>query len=434
MPDPFSLASLAIQLGEVIWKLYEYGKQVKEWKGEIRALCEELFALQGVIEHLKQRHESVLKSTIGDSSAEMMRSADFSQMLQTTRDILDELLTRLAIPIGRVHRAARALAWPLTKSDVQAHVNKLARVKAWFVMVMMSDSLDLSRSIHEEVVDLGEFLRSENNAQRLERDEQEKKKLIDWLAPVNPRGTHTKSYAKWQTGTSQWFTKGFFEQWFAAHSQNILWLQGKSGAGKTTLFSSIVELALQRTRDDPRHAVLYFYCSYDNAASQDPVNILAAFVTQLSEKCPSMLNAYQARYLTPNRADVPELEDQLITAAGSLDGVYVFFDALNESSLAGHVVKSLLRIVQSASNVQLLVTTTPDTYLQEILYSKRMIQVDMRPHWIEGDIRVFVAACIEQSPTLRSLSDSIKMLIEQTIIGKADGMCVSPIIQCLTQD
>ena len=45
-----------------------------------------------------------------------------------------------------------------------------------------------------------------------------------------------------------------------------------------------MEPALRRTHSNHESSVIFFYCSFDNATSQDHVNVLASFVAQLSKK------------------------------------------------------------------------------------------------------------------------------------------------------
>ena len=236
MVDPISVTSLAIQIGDVIWRVYEYGKEVKEWKAEVRALCEELCALKGVLEHMQQRYEfSQNNDDPKDGTVKFMESTEFFDMIRSTTEFLDGLLSRLTIPKDKIRRAVKALAWPLNKSDILVDTERLGRVKAWFVMTMMSDNLDLSKDTYLEVRELKTLLYREHESRNLERQEKTRKELIDWLAPVNPSAPHTKAFSRWQVGTGLWFVDGFFEQWFHSKQATILWLRGKSGAGKTTL-------------------------------------------------------------------------------------------------------------------------------------------------------------------------------------------------------
>lgn len=168
-------------------------------------------------------------------------------------------------------------------------------------------------------------------------------------------------------------------------------------------------------------SVVFFYCSFDNAASQDPVNILASLVAQLAEKAPQILDVYKARYLSPDRPTVLELEDQIIDHSRTRDRLYIFIDAVNESSSSVSIIKSLSRIVQASKNVGILMTSTPEVGAQEMMQNW-VKPVDMQKQRIENDITLFVNVRIQQSPTLRSISETIKLKIQRTVVQKADGM------------
>ena len=87
-----------------------------------------------------------------------------------------------------------------------------------------------------------------------------------------------------------------------------------------------------------------------------------------------------------------------------------------------------------ARNVAVFLTSTPDNETSDILQD-RMIAADMRPQWIEDDIRLFVNVNIQQIPTLRNLSEKIKLDIQQAVVEKADGMYAhKPIASSLVSD
>ncbi|KAI9659378.1 MAG: hypothetical protein M1821_001636 [Bathelium mastoideum] len=421
MADPISIFGLVVEIGDILWKVYEYGKKVKEWKGEVRVLCEELYALKGVLEHFQQRSDSSKdKDDQIDGVIQFMQSSEFSNMIRSTKEFLDDLLLRLTIPSDKLRKTVKALAWPLNKNEISDHVKRVGRAKTWFVMTMMSDNLDLSRETYREVRELKTLLHQDRESRTLERQEKVRKDLVDWLAPVSPKDAHTKAYIKCQVGTGSWFVKGAFEEWFCSNSPRTLWLRGKSGAGKTTLFSNVVEQALQRTHVDPECNVLFFYCSYDRAASQDPVNVLASLVVQLAERFPGLLDGYEENYRRRNPPAIQELEERILNHSAEVEYLYIFIDAVNESSSSNNLIASLSRITR-AENVRILVTSTPDVDAQEMQHDQMSV-VDMQRQWIENDIELFVMAKIQESPHLGSLSEAIKLEIKETVIGKADGM------------
>ena len=235
MADPVSIIGLVFQIGDIVRRVFEYGKGVKESKAEIRTLCEELFALKGVLEHLQQRSESMQDIDEDDGIIRFMDSVEFLDMARSTKEFLDSLLSRLTVPTDKLHRAVKALTWPLNRREITTHIERITRVKTWFVMTMMSDTLDLSKETFREVHELKLLLLRDHEFRTFERQEKARKELTDWLAPANPSDAHTRAFNKWQIGTGSWFVKGPFDEWFTSDFPSMLWLRGKSGAGKTTL-------------------------------------------------------------------------------------------------------------------------------------------------------------------------------------------------------
>ena len=139
--------SAIITIGEIVWTLHDYANLVKEAQDEICRLSKELFALKGVLEYIDSRRQ-VLASTNGadagtNNTKDIFSSDEFQGVLSSTILHLQCLLTTLQQPKGRLKRAISKLTWPLTKADFEDHIANLERVKSWFILTMMTDSLSV---------------------------------------------------------------------------------------------------------------------------------------------------------------------------------------------------------------------------------------------------------------------------------------------------
>ena len=120
--------------------LYSYSKDVKGASKEIQQLSNELFALIGVIEHVKRQRERSLP----DQPAKQLMADDngsLSRVLNETVDFLHELQDSLATPKSRFQAMAQKLKWPLQEKDTKNHLLRLERVKSYFVLSQVTEEM-----------------------------------------------------------------------------------------------------------------------------------------------------------------------------------------------------------------------------------------------------------------------------------------------------
>ena len=156
--------------------LYSYGKEVKGARREIQSLSNELFGLIGALEHLKTLREQIEvqqtqldlppayetrddrapqtdngKKTIEENAASQ---ETVDAVLKQTIEFLKELQEILAAPKSRFKSAMQLMKWPLRESEVQRHLNRLERVKTYFILSMVTDEVDQSRTTALEIAAL----------------------------------------------------------------------------------------------------------------------------------------------------------------------------------------------------------------------------------------------------------------------------------------
>ena len=160
--------------------MYSYGVQVKGARRDIQDLSNELFGLIGALEHLKvqqqtqEEHESNplrppqysdvvdedQKSNAKDQRGSIKKShqENTARVLQQTVEFLQELQKKLKVPETRLGAAVQRLKWPLRESEVRDHLNRLERVKTYFVLSLVTDDLEGSRKTANEIAALRTLL------------------------------------------------------------------------------------------------------------------------------------------------------------------------------------------------------------------------------------------------------------------------------------
>ena len=127
---------------EIASTLYSYSKQVKGASKEIQQLSNELFALIGVIEHVKMQRER----SPPDQQTDQLMAQDtqsLSRVLNETVEFLHELQDSLATPKSRFQAMAQKLKWPLQEKDTKKHLVRLERVKSYFVLSQVTEEMSV---------------------------------------------------------------------------------------------------------------------------------------------------------------------------------------------------------------------------------------------------------------------------------------------------
>ncbi|KAJ5092536.1 hypothetical protein NUU61_007406 [Penicillium alfredii] len=426
MADPASIVSLILETGRVITCLINYAHAVQNAKADSRRLSEELFALKGILEHLAAHERAPQPDDSKDSTA-AIDPAILSRTLYTTSQLLGSLLKDLEEPATKSQRLKQRLTWPFTQDQFNKHLARLERVKSWLILVLMTDNASATQDLHQEINTLTGFLREDLKIRAEERNLAENRSLFAWLAPVSPANAHLRASRAREIGSGRWFLHGHVTPWLLTgpQSKNILFLVGKSGAGKTTLFAQVVdELTVQSSADpDSSFSLAYFYCAFGDTASQDLVNILGSLVAQLSSSMPSILDSIRPIYNdTPKSQthrhpiDINILEDAIIRHSSGSRQVVLLIDAINESLHAERIKRSLLRLASLSTNLRIVITSTTD-----VISSIHATAVNMNAEVIRNDIEAFIHHRFKQDETLGHLSAALKEEISTTLLSEADG-------------
>ncbi|KAL1886818.1 hypothetical protein Plec18167_000753 [Paecilomyces lecythidis] len=427
MVDPLSVTSLIIDIGTLITKIISYAKAVRDARSDTQKLIEELFAVKGILEHLSTQvgPQDLNAPPLNSEPLALFNPELLESTLRTTHEFIQSLLSDLEEPESRFKRLKAKLEWPLTKERADTHLLRLERVKSWLILVLTSDNSALQRDVHRQITSLAESLEKDLKVRDDERAHAARRDLFNWLAPVNPIGVHLRASKARERETGKWFLDGIFRNWMKDSSayRPILFLMGKSGIGKTTLFAHAVDELMSMSSSDQEFTFAYFYCTFGDTASQDTVNILGSFVAQLSETNPSILEATWPLYEKATKLnahtspiDITPVEDAIVKHASGSRRVILLVDAINESAHMENIKCSLLRLSDLASNLRILVTGTTDVFSLE-----HASIVNMNGIIVKSDIHSFVQSELQQNETLRNLSPKTKEQILATIVEGADG-------------
>ena len=340
--------------------------------------------------------------------------------LAKLRESSSEARDNLSLALNVLHIDASAVS--LKKLDIL--VQQTANV---------STNVDLLKqqltSMSANVIDIVGSTRE--TARRIEglASNESGKELRAWLSGhYDPTQKQDETWRERHPDTGQWFLQShMFRAWLEGspqETQRVFNLIGKSGAGKTSLISSAIRTAQTLGRNNPQTAVAYFYCSFDEVASQDPVNMIGSFLSQVSTVCPNILEGLDVKFFRKERPAVQEIEQHLTNqiARSSLKTL-LFVDAVNECKKIEPMMNTLLRLAQSASDIRVLFTSTEeDPLIMELTRLKPPKAMSLRMSALSADIDLYIDAKLKEKKNLQGLPSEKIEEIKLVLSSKASGM------------
>ncbi|KAF7358063.1 HET-domain-containing protein [Mycena venus] len=248
-------------------------------------------------------------------------------------------------------------------------------------------------------------------------------KLQQWLqSPPDMGAKHTAMQSLRHEGTGRWLLDGAqFSRW--KENPGSLWIEGKSGAGKTVLSSTIIETLLAPSIQDAGipYAVAYFYFDFRTQETQLVERMLCSIILQLSKQC---LDPYRTlnqhhenrKVAPPTYQDLLIILDKLLSELGQ---TFVILDALDECNDADLLVQLILTLrARTESPVHLMFTSQSRLHFTDAFSAVARVVLELGT--TQDDITRFVDSEL-QSPKLKHwVRHTAK--ITRTIVQKSNGM------------
>ncbi|KAF5643137.1 ZDHHC-type palmitoyltransferase 6 [Fusarium sp. NRRL 52700] len=423
MVDPISIIGLVGQISDLIQRAYNYGKAVHDAQSDMRKLYTELLGLKGVLEQLEKLDIASAEPHIAD----LIRSKEFRATLSSTSGLVGRLIENLNKK-QTSSRRVNAFLWPWVKDDVKADIQDLERVKTWFIVMMMAENSTQMEVLMTESREILDIAREGQARGKLKDKEETRERIREWVQPFSPKQLHAKAVKKRMKDTGSWFLDGEFKTWRdgGVNSPRTLWLRGKSGSGKTTLHAAAVEQLKSHRQENSKTGFAFFYCSFDDRESQQPMNILGSILYQLSEQNPEALESTDRLRKSGEVLGESAILKLISEHISNFDKFYISVDAINESFRCIEVFEMLLQLVIDSPNVLLLVTaiSSCSPWLEDLQMEEppEVIDVDMGTEGVDRDIDFYITTRISEERLFRRLTNETKLELREKVLGNAKGM------------
>ncbi|KAJ7016823.1 hypothetical protein C8F04DRAFT_1406555 [Mycena alexandri] len=228
--------------------------------------------------------------------------------------------------------------------------------------------------------------------------EEERKKIIDWLSPINFFLRQADILQMQEKGTGGWLLEHpLFKKWETGLGCT-LWCCGIPGAGKTVLVSMVVN-HLGTQFKGKNTGVACIYLNHKEVDDQTPARLLAGLWRQLvldrdigfiAEK---LYKQHQEKGTAPS---LEEVDNVLSSSFKEFSQVFIIVDAMDEYP---EFQREILpqQLAAMGSNVNLMITSRPNISLEPSSF-RNLERLDI--HATKDDLQKYVDAQIGLSPRL----------------------------------
>ncbi|KAJ6565903.1 hypothetical protein DFH09DRAFT_1034733 [Mycena vulgaris] len=250
--------------------------------------------------------------------------------------------------------------------------------------------------------------------------------IRSWLKAPDARTNHNAARDLHDGHTGSWLMRSFYYKSWKSTSSSLFWINGKPGAGKTIICSTVIEDVLAT----PDSVLAYFYFYYAEADKQSLRGMLSSIISQLAEQLldamSPLLVLYEKLGCGAHEPSIPELLACLksLIMALSARPIFILIDALDESSKPEELEPVLCNLLQWAEGcVHVFVTSRPEDVVVKMLHPLTTSELDLSSV-IKGDISIYLAGIMSKEYPFcsRSWKQVHRDLVLNHLLEHCDGM------------
>ena len=172
----------------------------------------------------------------------------------------------------------------------------------------------------------------------------------------------------------------------------------------------------------------YFYCSFSDLASQDPINILGSLAAQLTPKSPQMLEEYMTKFKEEQKMKLPrtvslwDIMGPFIRHTACFSRLFVCVDAVNESEKTNEIVTALFQLAEECKNLCILISSTRGYRNHSDRTHFSIAEIDMCAEKVDEDVRLYIGKALTEDENLKKFSETLKTDVESAILTRSNGM------------
>ncbi|KAJ7048703.1 hypothetical protein C8F01DRAFT_1070277, partial [Mycena amicta] len=327
----------------------------------------------------------------------------FSQEILAHVQDLQTTTCRKGCSLRKVCVSSIALAWCQNIVDVNERV--LQELNSIHI-----STTDQNQCIMKDLVDL--------NRRHLDGT------VRSWLKAPDARTNHNTARELHDGNTGSWLLQSFEYKSWKSTSSSLFWINGKSGAGKTIICSTVIEDLLVT----PGSVLAYFYFYYGEANKRSSRGMLCSIISQLEEQllhAPSpVLGLYQKLGSGAHEASIPELTACLksLVIALSARPIFIVVDAVDECAKPNDLAPILHDLLHSGQGcIHVFVTSRPEDGVTKMLCPLTTCELDLSSA-IKGDIALHLGHVLSKEYPFSSWKQVHRDRVFTHLLEHSDGM------------
>ncbi|SPQ18400.1 6876165c-5d0b-49cc-8881-80a601c66a56 [Thermothielavioides terrestris] len=421
--DPVSATANIVAIvqaaNRVITLCKKFLEAVRDAPSDIRLVLVEISTLRAVLDNLH-----FLASESGRSTAALDALARDHGPIEGCRKAileLEHLLPSESIlsTESKTKALLSAISWTLKDSKAKALLDELRGYKSTITLALTTDSVfdlkDIKASTDE--------IQTATKVIRAALSDVQRQQLNNWLQVTDTTRLHEKACAEYEPGTGEWLFRS--PEWFSwlEEETRCLWVHGIPGAGKTVLASHLIETVKDHCLyRGPSYACAYYYCYFGHA--QDEARpMLRSVIAQLCRQLRGIPVAVYDLYLHGGEPSLTSLLLALEEVVSAFDRVFVFIDAVDESSPRQDLLRVLRDLAAGSRFDKLRVLATSREYIDiEDSMSDISAQISMRNSLLDQDIARYVRAKLDQHSRMKRWPEDLRDMVLDALSTKANGM------------
>jgi hypothetical protein len=177
---------------------------------------------------------------------------------------------------------------------------------------------------------------------------------------------------------------------------------------------------------------LYYYFNFRDKSTQTCDNFLRSILSQLlfslPDIPPAVLELHAQCDSGLRRPSVRDMTDCFIAVVNTVEEARLFGDAFDECMNWNDLWHFLSTIAESqCPGLRFMFTSRPEGYIRDAVGSLGIPSVDLNCDGINRDIEAYVAESLKRDVRFVRTPQGGKDLILESLISRANGMCVSSI-------
>ncbi|KAE8549969.1 hypothetical protein EYB25_008494 [Talaromyces marneffei] len=257
--------------------------------------------------------------------------------------------------------------------------------------------------------------------------QKERRDFLDWICKHDVETLHDEIDNKRHKDTGSWLLEtDSFKSWVNQNKENILWLNGPPGTGKSVLASVAINHLIKRSKHT-QDTVIYAYFKGEETNSQYlPTQMISSLVKQLCWALPALpepaIEFYSNFLMNGRRPSFNDLESLFLKCLKLFERVFVVLDGLDECEQKHRkmILNFVFGIGAQSEDAKIFVASRKQIDILHAFRRHKFLHVSSRDPLAQEDIAKLIKHRV--ATELSHIDPEVRETVVQTVTEKSNGM------------